>query len=180
MTPIPSDSIIPPAVRTNLLFAAILALAASNAAAEAWIVGGVVVGVSDGDTITVLDNSNTKHKIRFAGIDAPEKGQAFGDRSKQNLAVLVFLKRVEARCHKKDRYGREICAVFVSLRDVSLEQIRHGMAWHYKEYHHEQTTRDRLVYRDEVESAKARRIGLWMDAKPVPPWEWRSEGRAGR
>ena len=50
-----------------------------------------------------------------------------------------------------------------------------GMAWHYKEYQHEQTTQDRLVYRDEEENAKARRVGLWKDAKPVPPWEWRGQ-----
>ena len=89
------------------------------------------------------------------------------------LSALVLQKRVEARCHKKDRYGREVCAVLVSLRDVGLEQIRQGMAWHYKEYQHEQMTHDRLVYRDEEKSAKARRVGLWKDAKPVPPWERR-------
>ena len=93
-----------------------------------------MVAVSDGDTITILDDAKTQHKIRFAGIDAPEKGQPFGERSKQNLSALVFQKRVEARCHKKDRYGREVCAVFVSLRDVGLEQIRAGMAWWYREY----------------------------------------------
>jgi endonuclease YncB( thermonuclease family) len=59
------------------------------------------------------------------------------------------------------------------LLDVGLEQIRAGMAWHYKEYQHEQTTQDRLVYRDEEDAAKAARRGLWRDAKPVPPWEWR-------
>ena len=87
----------------------------------------------------------------------------------------MFQKRVEARCHKKDRYGREVCAVYVSLRDVGLEQIRQRMAWHYKEYQHEQTTHDRLVYRDEEESAKASRVGLWKDSTPVPPWEWRKK-----
>jgi Staphylococcal nuclease homologue len=54
-----------------------------------------------------------------------------------------------------------------------VKPIRQGMAWHYKEYQHEQTTHDRLVYRDEEKSAKARRVGLWKDAKPVPPWEFR-------
>jgi endonuclease YncB( thermonuclease family) len=93
-----------------------------------------VVGVSDGDTITVLDDAEAQRKIRFAGIDAPEKDRPSVKRSKQSLSELVFQKRVEARCHKKDRYGREVCAVFVSLRDVGLEQIRAGMAWHYKGY----------------------------------------------
>jgi len=137
-----------------------------------------VVGVSDGDTIAVLDDAKIQHKIRFAGIDAPEKGQAFGERWKQSLSAFVFQKRVEAPSHKKDRYGREVCAVYVNLRDVGLEQIRAGMAWHYKEYQHEQTTHDRLVYRDEEENAKARRVGLWKDTKPVPPWEWRKGDRA--
>src|SRR5262245_50667806 len=103
----------------------------------------------------------------------PRRRQAFGERSKQNLSVLVFQKRVEARCYKKDRYGREVWAVFVSSRDVGLEQIRAGMARHYKAYQHEQPTQERLVYRDEEENARARRIGLWTDAKPVPPWEFR-------
>jgi endonuclease YncB( thermonuclease family) len=158
---------------SHRLLAGILFLAVGTAEGTEWIVEGRVVGVSDGDTIAVLDDSKTQHKIRFAGIDAPEKGQAFGEQSKQSLSALVFQKRVEARCHKRDRYGREVCAVFVGLRDVGLEQIRQGMAWHYKEYQHEQTTQDRLVYRDEEDSAKARRVGLWKDAKPVPPWEWR-------
>ena len=149
-------------------------LLALPAPAAEWLIEGRVVGVSDGDTITVLDDAKTQHKIRFAGIDAPEKGQEFGERSKQSLSALVFQKRVEARCHKKDRYGREVRAVFIGLRDVGLEQIRQGMAWHYKDYQHEQTTHDRLVYRDEEESAKARRIGLWKDAQPLPPWQYRS------
>ena len=134
-----------------------------------------MVGVSDGDTITVLDDSKTQHKVRFAGIDAPEKGQAFGERSKQSLSALVFQKRVEARCHKKDRYGREVCAVFVGLRDVGLEQICAGMAWHYKAYQHEQPTQERLVYAQEEENARASGVGLWKYAKPVPPWDWRKK-----
>ena len=90
----------------------------------------------------------------------------------------MFQKRVEARCHKKDRYGREVCAVFVGLRDVGLEQIRGGMAWHYKAYQHEQPTQERLVYAQEEENARASGIGLWKDAKPVPPWEWRKRAFA--
>ena len=154
---------------------AILALALGTAQAAEWIVEGRVVGISDGDTISILDDAKSQHKIRFAAIDAPEKGQAFGERAKQNLSALVFEKRVEARCHKKDRYGREVCAVYEGLRDIGLEQIRQWMAWHYKEYQHEQTTHDRFVYRDEEENARARRVRLWKDAKPVPPWEWQCD-----
>src|SRR5262245_8654538 len=106
--------------------------------------------------------------------------RAFGERSKQNLSELVYQKRVEARCHKKDRYGREVCVVFLSLRDVGLEQIRAGMAWHFKEYQHEQPTQERLAYRDAEETAKARRVGLWHDPKPVPPWDFRRTQAANR
>src|SRR5262245_9242443 len=104
----------------------------SPAFATPWLVEGRVVAISDGDTITVLDDSKTQHKIRIAGIDAPEKGQPFGERSKRNLSALAFQKTVEARCHKKDRYGREVCTVYLAGRDLGLEQIRTGMAWHYK------------------------------------------------
>lgn len=149
-------------------------LFSGSCGAATWLIEGRVVGISDGHTITVRDNAKAQHRIRLAGIDAPEKGQAFGDRSKQNLSALVFQKRVEAYCHKKDRSGREVCAVFVDLRDVALEQIRAGMAWHDKEYQHEQTTQDRLVYRDEEEAAKAGQVGLWRDANPVPPWQYRN------
>src|SRR5262250_403486 len=158
-------------LRTNGV-AAILFLAASVTFAAKWVVEGRVVGISDGDRMTVLDDAKTQHKIRIAGIDAPEKGQAFGERSKQNLSALVFEKQVEARCHKKDRYGREVCAVYVAGRDVGLEQIRTGMAWWYREYAHEQATQERLLYQDEEEAAKASRRGLWQDPKAMPPWEW--------
>jgi endonuclease YncB( thermonuclease family) len=105
----------------RILFVAPLLAASITFAGEPWIASGRVVGLSDGDTITVLDDAKSQHKIRFAGIDAPEKGQAFGERAKQSLSELVFQKRVEARCHKKDRYGREVCTVFASVRDVGLE-----------------------------------------------------------
>ena len=122
------------------LLVIILILAVAPPPAAEWIVEGRVVGVSDGDTVTVLDSEKKQHKVRIAGIDAPEKGQAFGERSTQNLSALVFQKRVEAPCHKKDRYGREVCTVYVASRDVGLEQIRTGRAWHYKAYQHEQPT----------------------------------------
>jgi endonuclease YncB( thermonuclease family) len=113
------------------------------------------------------------HKVRIAGIDAPENKQPFGTASKDNLSRLVFKRDVEARCYKRDRYGREVCRVYQGFADVGLEQVRAGMAWHFKEYAHEQPTQERLVYRDEEGAAKAAKRGLWADAKPVPPWEWR-------
>jgi endonuclease YncB( thermonuclease family) len=102
--------------RVVVLFACIaVSTALARTYAAEWVVEGRVVGVSDGDTITVLDDTEFQHRIRFAGIDAPERKQPYGDRSRQSLSALVFQKRVEARCHKKDRYGREVCAVYVGL-----------------------------------------------------------------
>jgi endonuclease YncB( thermonuclease family) len=98
-------------VKLRALLAAILVFAATTTFAAEWVVEGRVVGISDGDTITVLDRVKVQHKIRLAGIDAPEKGQAFGDRAKESLSRLVFDGQVEAHCHKKDRYGREVCKV---------------------------------------------------------------------
>jgi endonuclease YncB( thermonuclease family) len=105
-------------------------LRSAVALAAPWIVEGRVVGVSDGDTITVLDRAKTQHVIRIAGIDAPERKQPFGAASKENLSRLVFKRDVEARCYKKDRYGREVCRVYLALSDVGLDQVRAGMAWH--------------------------------------------------
>ncbi len=103
-------------------------------AAEAATITGRVVGVSDGDTITVLDADRTQHKIRLAGIDAPESKQAFGSRSKQNLSDLVFGKDVAVEWDKRDRYQRTLGVVLVDGHDVNLEQVRAGMAWWYRQY----------------------------------------------
>ena len=87
----------------------------------------------------------------------------------------MFDKTVEAHCHKKDRYGREVCKVMRGATDVNLEQLRAGMAWWYREYAKEQTAEDRATYAAEEERAMAARAGLWKEPKPVPPWKWRNE-----
>jgi endonuclease YncB( thermonuclease family) len=146
-------------------------------AAQPWVVEGRAVGVSDGDTITVLDREKRQHKIRLTGIDAPEKGQAFGERSKENLSRLTFDREVEAYCHKRDRYGREVCKVMRGSVDVNLEQLRAGMAWWYREYAKEQSAEDRASYAAAEDDARVARKGLWQGAKPVAPWEWRRAGK---
>ena len=154
-----------------------LAVAAGSAGAAQWIVEGRVVGVSDGDTITVLDASKAQHIVRLGGIDAPERKQPFGSAAKEVLSSVVFDRRVEARCWKRDRYGREICSVFVGTRDVGLAMIRDGYAWHYKAFEQEQSADDRAAYARTEADARSARRGLWRDAAPVPPWDWRKERR---
>ena len=132
-----------------------------------------MVGVQDGDTITVLDSSNANHRIRLLGIDAPEKDQAFGTKSGQNLSQSVFNKVVRIEWSKHDRFGRIVGKVMLSSQDVSLEQIRAGMAWHYKYYQADQTLDDRQLYADAESAARANRVGLWIDPDPIPPWDFR-------
>ncbi len=131
---------------------------------------GKVVGVSDGDTITVLTDGRESIRIRLAEIDAPEKSQAFGQRSKQSLSEMVFGKTVRVEQQDVDRYGRVVGRVFVGGTDVSAEQVRQGMAWVYRQY-----LRDTTLLTVEQEARAARR-GLWSDPHPVPPWEYRHGG----
>ena len=155
----------------KVLLAACLLVAQLSFAAE---LTGLVVGVSDGDTITVLVDK-TPYKIRLAGIDAPESRQAFGQASKQHLSALVYKKPVTVIWDKKDRYGRTLGKVMVDGTDVCLEQIKAGLAWHYKRYASEQPAQDRADYAAAEDRAKGERIGLWSDAQPTAPWDWRRE-----
>jgi endonuclease YncB( thermonuclease family) len=134
---------------------------------------GRVVGITDGDTLTLLDEQMQQHKIRFAGIDAPEKVQPFGSKSQTNLGQMAFNKKVTADCPKRDRYGRELCKVFVDGQDIGLQQIADGMAWWFVKYAKEQSPQDRAAYEQAETMAKLRRLGLWEDTNPTPPWDWR-------
>lgn len=145
--------------------------------AHAATITGKVVGVSDGDTITVLDASKTQHKIRLEGIDAPEKAQPFGQRSKEHLSDQVFGRQVEVVTNKTDKYGRSVGKVMVDGRDANLEQVRAGMAWHYKEYQKEQSAADRVAYANAETAAQNQKSGLWVDPKPMPPSQWRHGGK---
>jgi endonuclease YncB( thermonuclease family) len=179
----------PPAAPTILvlLCAGALVLAAPARAAE---LRGKVVGVSDGDTITVLDAARTTHKVRLAGIDAPESGQAYGARSKQQLSALVYGKPVIVIWHRRDRYKRIIGQVLQPapgecapageecVKDVGLALIESGLAWHYRRFQNEQTASDRERYARAEQTARARREGLWKESSPVPPWEYRARPSA--
>jgi endonuclease YncB( thermonuclease family) len=128
-------------------------------------------------TIVVLDSANAQHKIRLQGIDAPERKQAFGTKSKEHLSDSVAGKFVIVEYSKRDRYERILGKVLLSDQDMNFEQIKAGLAWHYKKYQNEQTTVDRKLYSEtEIEARKAKR-GLWHDPEPVPPWEYRKSKR---
>lgn len=140
---------------------------------QAATLSGKVVGVADGDTITVLDDSNTQYKIRLAGIDAPEKKQPFGNVSKKSLSDLVYGKQVNVDYNKQDRYGRTVGKVIIDGTDVNLEQVKRGLAWFYKKYQNEQPLKDRLDYLHAQEDAEKAKVGLWIDPEPTAPWDFR-------
>jgi len=140
---------------------------------SAQLLEGRVVRIVDGDTITVLDANNTQFKIRFAGIDAPEKKQPFGQVSKRSLSNLVYQKTVLIDWYKRDRNKRLVGIVWVNDLDINLEQVRLGLAWHDTKYIKEQPLENRVTYSRAHEDAKLTRTGLWVDPNPIAPWEWR-------
>jgi len=144
-------------------------------AAHAETLTGYVTEITDGDTIVVLDANHRQHKIRLAGIDAPERHQAFGSRSTENIARLTFNKDVTV-VWKKEHQGRPIGKVTVNGVDVSLEQVKAGMAWWYRKYAKEQSPTDRRLYEQAEQQAQAQRLGLWADKDPIPPWDFRHSG----
>ncbi len=134
---------------------------------------GKVVSVADGDTITVIGVGNRQTRIRLQGIDAPESRQAFGQASKRNLSDLIFGRQVVVEYEKTDQYGRTLGKVIVGGRDMNLEQVKAGLAWHYKYYQNEQSPNDRRLYADAETQARSMRRGLWDDPSPIPPWDYR-------
>lgn len=153
-----------------LVFIALLSL---STLCQAELISGRVVHVADGDTVTVLDAAKVQHKVRLAGIDAPEKSQAFGQKSRESLEELVAGKTVIVETHKKDRYGRSVGKVMVSNQDMNIEQLRRGFAWFYRQYEGELTPDDRQSYDRAESEAKDYKKGLWSERNPLPPWEYR-------
>jgi len=156
-----------------LLAAATLIMVSVSSSADT--LHGRVVGVSDGDTVTVLDSAHRQYKIRLMGIDAPEKKQPYGSRSKQSISDLVFNRQVQVEYDKTDKYGRTIGKIIVNGIDANLEQVKTGMAWHYKQYQREQSASDRAAYADAENEARTARRGLWQEAEPTPPRDWRRQ-----
>ena len=134
---------------------------------------GKVVEIADGDTLTLLDSSKTQHKIRLQGIDAPEKGQGFGNKSKDKLSEMVGGKDVCVDWTKEDKYGRKVGNIKAGDVDVNLEMVKSGLAWHFKKYESEQSEADRTAYDQAEKAARSDIIGLWSEPDPIAPWDFR-------
>jgi endonuclease YncB( thermonuclease family) len=164
--------------KRTLAAAMLLAVFACDALAAS--LAGRVVGVSDGDTVTVLTAEHRQVKIRLSGIDAPEKKQPFGAHSKETLSRQIFGQPVTVEWFKTDRYGRILGKIEIDGVDANLEQVREGSAWVYTQYLRELPIEDRKLYLEAERQAQDAHRGLWRDTDPEPPWQWRRELREHR
>ena len=131
---------------------------------------GYVVGVSDGDTVKVLDAGKKQHRIRLLGIDAPESNQAFGQKSKQYLSSLIFNKNVSIAYKEKDQYGRILGTIFYENENINLKMVQAGLAWHYVYF-----AKDNKELAEAEAAARKEKLGLWADPNPMPPWDFRRQ-----
>ena len=157
--------------RSKYALIVFLVIISTSSVLFAW--EGKVVGVTDGDTIKVLKDG-IQVKVRLAAIDCPEKGQPYGQAAKKFTANLVAGKIVNVWPTDTDRYGRTIAFVFVGGVDLNKELLKAGLAWHYKQY-----SRDPELAKLEFE-ARSKKVGLWVEADAVAPWEWRKNKRSGK
>ncbi len=158
------------AAGTMIFFAASIAQAAQ--------LEGKVVTVADGDTVTILTAERVQTRVRLVGIDAPERGQSFGTRARLALAALAYQRQVTVEYKKKDRYGRILGKLLVNGMDANLEQIKSGMAWHYKPNPRDLSPPDRIRYAQAELEAQAAGRGLWSDRHAVAPWDFRKNQRS--
>jgi endonuclease YncB( thermonuclease family) len=160
--------------RAHVLISIVLTLFTPLANAEA--VTGRVVGITDGDTVSLLVERQ-QYTIRIAGIDAPERHQAWGERSKSNLSRLCLNQTAVADCSKISQQGQMICKLTVKAVDIGLEQLKDGMAWWYMELAREQPSEVQSAYQSAELMAQLKRRGLWRETNPMPPWDFRRENR---
>jgi len=133
--------------------------------------------LSDGDSFVVRAEDGRRISIRLSAIDAPEKVQPHGDVSRRALLALLENKLLTIIPIKRDPYGRTVARVLADERDVGLEQVKTGMAWHYKRYESEQSARDRREHAQAEQRARDAGIGLWSQPDPMPPWKFREQQR---
>ena len=151
-------------------------LLALNSPAQSAQATGRVIGVIDGDTLDILTAGFETLRVRLSGIDAPELGR----NAKAALSSLVFARSVAIEWRKRDRYDRVVAKVTLEGRDIALEMLTLGMAWHYTRFESEQPAADRREYADAQIRARVARRGLWADPAPVPPWDYRARHSDGK
>lgn len=162
-------------ISRSLLLAAVLAMPLPGAAAETLT--GRVVSVTDGDTLTILTPQQKQVRIRLFGIDAPEKDQLWSQQARRFLSDGVFGRQVRVEVRGTDRYGRALGVVYArtpagNVLDTNESIVEAGLAWAYVRYSKDYVPQEQRARKDQ--------FGIWKDAKPVPPWEWRDQRRPSR
>ena len=159
------------------IFSVLLLAVVLTAPAAAERLTGRIIHVADGDTVTLLTAQKESVRIRLSGIDAPEKRQPFGTRSKEKMAACAYGKNAVVETHKKDRYGRRVGIVTVAGTDCGQELLKAGLAWYYTAYAKELPAAKRLPYQNAERAARQMKRGLWQDKNPQAPWDWRRAQR---
>ena len=147
-----------------------------------------VTRVADGDTITVRNTDGATHKIRMHAIDAPELKQAGGEQARRWLSNLLMNQQVKILVNDTDRYQRQVAKVLLPIEgctepvcagetDVNLKALENGHAWWYRDFARTQSSEDRSLYENAEQLARETRTGLWQQANPKAPWQWRTEQR---
>lgn len=135
---------------------------------------GKVIAILDGDTYDILLDGNKTVRIRMEGIDAPERGMPFYQVSKKYLSSLCFKSNVHLKIRGKDMHDRTLAFSYLDDgRELSQEMVKAGLAWHYKQYSSDATLSNLEI------NARALKLGLWINEKPMPPWENRKLHRKG-
>lgn len=150
----------------------VLALLVAPLSSQAETLVGLVVAINDGDTL-VLQVDRQRHTLRLSGIDAPERVQSFGNRSMANLGQWVFQKRAMAECAARGSEGVPRCKVLVDGVDIGLRQLADGMAWRLQSGDGAESPELGLAYQQAETMARLRRLGLWSETNPTPPWDWK-------
>ncbi|MGH8811407.1 MAG: thermonuclease family protein [Advenella sp.] len=148
------------------LIAIIVIIPVQPVFAATWLEGWVV-GIADGDTLTILDKARRRHKIRLAQIDAPESGMPYGRAAKKFLSDAVYRRTVMVQAGEYDRYGRVVGTVYLNQKNINMQMVASGYAWAYRNYVTD------IAYCKAEDRARRQRRGLWAEKKPVPPWQWR-------
>lgn len=159
----------------KIILLLLVLLFAASPAMSGDIINGRVIGIADGDTITILENK-TQYKIRLYGIDCPESHQDFGARAKQFLSGMVFDKTVRVTQEDIDRYGRIVGMVYLGETCINEEIIKNGFAWVYDRYCKKPTCQ---TWTNLQAEAKSNGIGLWSHPDPIPPWDFRRQKKQG-
>jgi len=141
------------------------------------VLAGTVTAIADGDSFTLTTPDGRRVGVRISGIDAPEKGQAWADASRDHLVKLLSYGPLAVEPIKTDPYGRQVARVRIRGEDIGLQQVQAGLAWYFVRYAADQRPDERERYARAEREARSAHRGLWTDPQPLAPWLYRQQRR---